>query len=111
MSTTRGYRLIVPDWSRFSEDYADGEDLEKDKHADLVSGLERYFEAKGYSADISQLARLPAPRLVDSLAMAIPFSNQEKQLLLETVETSARIEAFRSLIDGEFDVPDSVTRH
>jgi Lon protease-like protein len=23
LSTTRGYRMIVPDWSRFSEDYAD----------------------------------------------------------------------------------------
>ena len=76
----------------------------------LRRGVDRLSQGEKQRVAICR-ALLPAPRLVDSLTMAIPFSNQEKQLLLETVDASARIDAFKSLIDGEFDLPDSVTRH
>lgn len=43
--------------------------------------------------------------------MALPFSNHEKQMLLETVDAETRLESFVALVDGEFEVPDSATRH
>ena len=77
----------------------------------LIESLKRFFDDKGYEADMGMLERLPTVRLVDSLTMALPFSNQEKQMLLETVTADERLSRFISLVEGEFEVPDSVTRH
>ena len=111
LSTTRGYRLIVPDWSRFAGDYVDHGELFESRHRELVETLKRYFEIKGYEADLEMLGRLPATRLADSLAMALPFSAREKQVLLETVDAETRLANFIALVGGEFDVPDTATRH
>ena len=111
LSTTRGYRLIVPDWSRFADDYIDHTEQLQGDHERLMQTLEHFFDAKGYEADLAMLKQLSAARLVDSLAMALPFDTAEKQMLLETVEPEQRLSNFIALIDGDFDVPDSVTRH
>lgn len=111
MSTTRGYRLTVPDWSRFSEDYVDHLGALEDRHALLMATLQAYFDARGLDADMIKLERLPVMRLVDSLSMVLPFEISEKQLLLETVDTEARYTSFMALLEGEFEVPDSATRH
>ena len=111
LPTTRGYRLIVPDWSRFADDYVDHADLVQGDHERLMQTLERFFDLKGYEADLAMLKQLSVARLVDSLTMALPFDAAEKQMLLETVEPEQRLTNFIALIDGEFDVPDSVTRH
>ena len=57
------------------------------------------------------LKQLSVARLVDILTMALPFDAAEKQMLLETVEPEQRLANFIAPIDGDFDVPDSVTRH
>ena len=111
LSTTRGYRMIVPDWSRFSEDYADASGALEGKHAQLMETLRGYFEVKGFETDMEMLERLPVTRLVDSLTMALPFDIGEKQMLLETVAAEDRCDKFIGLIGGDFDIPDSATRH
>lgn len=111
LSTTRGYRLVVPDWSRFADDYVDHTEQLEGEHERLMQTLERFFDVKGYEADLAMLKQLSVARLVDSLTMALPFDAAEKQMLLETVEPEQRLTNFIALIDGDFDVPDSVTRH
>lgn len=111
LSTTRGYRLIVPDWSRFSEDYADQGGLLEDRHAQLLATLRGFFDVKGFETDMEMLERLPVMRLVDSLTMALPFDIGEKQMLLETVDAETRLANFIGLIEGEYEIPDSATRH
>jgi len=111
LSTTRGYRLIVPDWSRFADDYVDHTEQLQGDHERLMQTLEHFFDVKGYEADLAMLKQLSVARLVDSLTMALPFDAAEKQMLLETVEPELRLANFIALIDGDFDVPDSVTRH
>ena len=111
LSTTRGYRLIVPDWDRFSGDYADNDDRVQHRHGQLIEALTRFFDVKNYEADMPMLERLPTVRLVDSLTIGLPFSEAEKQMLLETVDPEARVHSFIALIDGELDIPESVTRH
>ena len=80
-------------------------------HERLMQTLERFFDLKGYETDLAMLKQLSVARLVDSLTMALPFDAAEKQMLLETVEPEQRLANFIALIDGDFDVPDSVTRH
>lgn len=111
LSTTRGYRMVQPDWSRFSGDYDANEDLLEARRPKLVASLEAYFRRKGFDTDMEKLARLPAMRLVDSLTMALPFEAAEKQMLLESVSAETRCDNFLDLIGGQFEIPDTATRH
>ena len=111
LSTTRGYRLIVPNWSRFSIDYEDHEGLLGGEHDRLIRTLKSYFEVKGLEAEWTMLERLPTVRLMNSLSMALPFSEQDKQVLLETVEPAERLFTFTSLLESELHTPRLVTRH
>ena len=111
LPTTRGYRLIVPNWSRFSDDYTDQEGQLPDEHDRLIRMLKRYFELKGLEADWNMLERLSTVRLMNSLSMALPISEQDKQMLLETVEAAQRLRTFTSLLGSGFKAPGSVTRH
>jgi hypothetical protein len=116
LSTTRGYRLIVPDWSRFAGDYSEGDYSEPGtgRHSDherMTRTLRRYFEAKQLDVDWPMLDRLSSVRLMNSLSMALPLSVQEKQMLLETVDPAQRLTAFIAMLEGELERPDTATRH
>ena len=111
LPTTRGYRLIVPDWSRFSDDYTNHEDQLRAEHDHLIRVLKHYFDDKGLQADWSMLERLSTEGLMNSLSMALPISEQDKQELLETVEPAQRLHSFTSLLGDGFKAPGSVTRH
>jgi hypothetical protein len=43
--------------------------------------------------------------------MVLPLTPQDKQMLLETVEPEKRLANFIALIDGDFAIPESTTRH
>jgi len=111
LSTTRGYHLIVPNWSRFSIDYDDHDGLLGGEHDRLIRTLKSYFEVKGLETEWTMLERLPTVRLMNSLSMALPFSEQDKQVLLETVEPAERLFTFTSLLESELHTPRLVTRH
>jgi len=111
LSTTRGYRLIVPDWSRFSGDYNDQEDQLQGEHDRLLKVLKQYFQVTGLEADWSMLKRLSTVRLMNSLSIALPFSEQDKQVLLETIQPAERLHVFMSLLRSGLQETGSVTRH
>ena len=111
LSTTRGYRMVLPDWSRFASDYQDHNESLKPRQPHLVADVKRYFERRGFETDMEKLERLPIMRLVDSLTMALPFEPGEKQMLLESVDAEQRLDNFLALIQGEFEIPDAATRH
>jgi len=108
---TRGYRLVIPDWSRFADDYADHDGDLRNEHDLLVNTLHRYFEAKQLEVDWSMLERLPTVQLMNSLSMALPLSEQTRQVLLETVQPAERLSTFTAMLDSELDAPESFTRH
>ena len=111
LPTTRGYRLIVPDWSRFDGDYIEAEGGRHAAHEHMIRAVKRYFEAKQLDVDWPMLERLSSVRLMNSLSMALPLSVQEKQMLLETVEPGQRLNAFIALLESELERPESATRH
>jgi Lon protease-like protein len=111
LPTTRGYRLIVPDWSRYAGDYEEQDGGRHAEHERLLRAVRRYFEAKQLEVDWPVLERLPSVRLMNSLGMALPLGTQEKQMLLETVESGQRLSAFIALLESELERPESVTRH
>ena len=109
--TTRGYRLIAPDWSRFRDDYAEHNHVLRDQQGLLIRTLKRYFEAKQLKVDWNMLEGFPTVGLVNSLGMALPLSEQHKQALLETVDSAERLHIFTEMLDSELRPPGSVTRH
>jgi Lon protease-like protein len=111
LPTTRSYRLIVPDWSRFACDYTDPEDRLQGERQRLMTSLQDYLDAHELEADLPMFDRLPIGRLIDALVMALPLTEQQKQMLLETVEPENRLANFIGLIDSDGEVPDSATRH
>jgi Lon protease-like protein len=111
LTTTRGYRLIVPDWSRFSVDYADHEGKLHAKRDLLMRTLRRYFESNALEVDWPMLERLSMVRLVNSLSMALPLSDREKQLLLESVDPMERLYTFIAQLGSVLDGPESLARH
>ena len=111
LPTIRGYRLVVPNWSRFACDYDHPEASLQAEQPQLMSSLEHYLKAREMEADLASFQKMPVVNLVDALAMALPFSNQEKQMLLESVEPEQRLVNFLALIHGDTEVSDSMTRH
>ena len=111
LSTTRGYRLIVPDWSRFSGDYNNHADQLHGEHDHLLRILKCYFDDKGLQTDWTMLETLSTERLMNTLSMALPISETDKQVLLETVEPARRLQTFTSLLGGGLQAPGSMTRH
>src|SRR3546814_4548238 len=94
MATTRGYRRVTADWSRFA---ADLEATELDAAGDLaldrprlLERLRRYLEAAGIAAEWRTIEATPDARLVTTLAMICPFAANEKQALLEAGSLAER---------------------
>jgi Lon protease-like protein len=111
LPTIRGYRLIVPNWSRFVDDYTHHEGRLNGARDRLLRMLKRFFEVEGLEADWNLFERLSTVRLMNSLSMALPFSVHDKQKLLETVEHAERLSIFIALLANRLQTSDSVIRH
>ena len=111
LPTTRGYRLVAPDWSRFACDYDHPQTSLESEQPQLMASLEQYLKAHELEGDLQSFQEVSVLNLVDALTMALPFTRQEKQMLLETVEPEKRLASFMALIYEDPEVPDSVTRH
>ena len=109
--TTRGYRLIMPEWSRFGDDYADHESVLQTQHDLLLHTLRRYFDTRQLEVDWSLLERLPTIRLMYSMCMALPLGEQDKQVMLETIGPAEQLNTFIAMLEGKLDESETVTRH
>jgi Lon protease-like protein len=111
LPTTRGYRLITPQWSRFADDYSDHEGILSTSHDLLIQTLKAYFQSKGLEVDWAMLERLSTVRLINSMSMALPLSEADKQVLLETVQPLEHLQTFIAILENDSRSPDAITRH
>ncbi len=99
------FRLVVPDWQRWRADMVeDNQNVDRDR---MVVALKPYFDRHGINADSEILTSAPIEHLVNSLAMACPFTPRERQALLEAVRTRDRAEILTALV--EMSVAASIT--
>ena len=94
---TNPFRLVVPDWQRWRGDL-----VEDDKHVDrdrMVAALKPFFDRQGINADSEILTSAPIEHLVNSLAMACPFTPRERQAMLEAATTRERAEVLTALVE------------
>lgn len=93
-----GYRVVVPDWSKYEDDDPGGKCLEIDKSR-LYPMLESYLVKSGLECDWHLIEQAPDHKLIDALAMICPLDYREKQALLEADCCQARAEMFIKMID------------
>jgi len=103
------YRQVQADFAPFEVDLqadAEGEEFERSPFLGL---LRRYLDQRGLGVEWEVVNAAPAPALINSLCMALPFSTLEKQALLEADDLESRREVLTALLeidsvwDGEED--------
>jgi uncharacterized protein len=91
------FRRVVPDWQRWRNDLIEDEkDVDRTR---MVAALAPFFERHGIAADSDVLSSAPIEHLVNSLAMACPFTPREKQALLEAERTAERAKILTALVE------------
>lgn len=111
LSSTRGYRVVAPEWHRFASDYEFASlDEERDKPTFFAS-LDAYLEANDLEMNRDALEELPFAQVLNVLTTLLPIPHQDKQTILETVPFSERYLLLSSSIERMSSGGDSHLRH
>ncbi|MGE4483188.1 LON peptidase substrate-binding domain-containing protein [Acidocella sp.] len=95
----RGYRRVRAGLAGFAADLRGGDEALPFPRQLLLDALARYFAAASVEANWEAIGEMSDPALVTSLCMACPFTNEEKQALLEARDLTRRAEALRALLE------------
>ena len=107
LTTTRGYRLVIPAWDKFEIDYDLSSELNGPNKA-FVNTLKHYFSNTQFELDWQAMENLNQGDLFNSLFYFIDLSSADKQMLLEIDTTEKRIKALTALLSNK---DESVIRH
>ena len=91
ISTDKKYRSVEVDYKNYLSDLSD--DKEKLNFSDLeliFKDLKSLFEKKGFIINWKALEKQSLNETINALAMASPFSLEEKQILLEAQDIDVR---------------------
>ena len=91
IETTNKFREFEVDFSNFTHDL--NEEKEEIKFSDLeliFKNLKSLFKKRGYIINWNQLEKQSLDETINALAMASPFSLEEKQILLEAESLDKR---------------------
>ena len=109
ITTTRGYRLIIPDWSKFTIDYEEQQQPDSQSTLSFNGMVRSYFKQNNMDADWGLLVRLSVEELVNSLINYLPLSIEDKQMLIETDTLVNRITVFTAILES--DATESGVKH
>ena len=91
IESEKKYRLINVDYNKFSEDINDKKEYLQFSDLELIfKDIKSLFDKRGYIVNWKALEQQSLDETINALAMASPFSLEEKQILLETKNLSAR---------------------
>jgi Lon protease-like protein len=108
LETRTPYRQVRADFRRYETDLAADEACLEFERAPFLALLRRYLDNRSLGVEWEVVNAAPAPALINSLSMALPFTTVEKQALLEARDLEARRLALTALleIDGAGGVDD-----
>ncbi len=95
------YRIVRADWAAFAQDLATQAAVDETVRASLVAALHAYLDRSGLKADWSAVEEAPVDSLINSLSAGCPFTNPEKQALLEARTLEDRCAALITLLQME----------
>ncbi len=94
----RGFRSVRASFARWAGDLAPSPPVGLDR-APLLDALRRYFRARGLDANWDAVEQMEDDQLVDTLCVACPFSDGEKQALLESPDPMSRARDLTTLLE------------
>ncbi len=91
IETAKKYRVYEVDFKRFNHDLDDKKEQLKFSDLELIfKDLKTLFEKRGFIINWKELEKQSLDETINALAMASPFSLEEKQILLEAENLSIR---------------------
>ena len=91
LKTDSKYRMCEVDYEAYSDDFnKKKEDLNFSDLELIFKDLKSLFEKKGFIINWKALEKQSLDETINALAMASPFSLEEKQVLLETISLNVR---------------------
>ena len=91
LETERLYRKFRVDFKDFLYDLDEKNEEIKFSDLELIfKNLKSLFVKQGYKIDWNELKKQSLNQTINTLAMASPFSLEEKQVLLETINLNER---------------------
>ena len=89
--TEKKYRILEVSYQNFSQDLIDNKEEIKFSDLELIfKDLKSLFEKKGFIINWKALEKQSLDETINALAMASPFSLEEKQVLLEAENLDVR---------------------
>ncbi len=101
ITSMRGYRIVVPDWSQYKHDYDEAEELSQEKVLQLNGALRQYFTYKKIDVNWESFSDIPTEDLLNNLIEQLPFTSQHKQILIEAFDLEIRLKSFCALLETE----------
>ena len=98
--TIRGYRMVIPDWSKFAHDYTP--EVNDDPQTRLIfhKALRQHFDEHKIDTNLDSLSKLNLNQLMTSLFSYLPLSSEDRQLLIETEKLDEQLMAFAAILSG-----------
>ena len=105
INTKKVYREYEVDYSDFLNDLENKVSERENYHLkNIINKIKTYFEKKNYMIQIKELEKLNCDQLISTISMISPFSSEEKQKIIETVNIEEKIKVFEEIIN--FDLLD-----
>lgn len=95
------YRIVKADWDAFADDLNPKGGVDESVRSRLLAALHAYIETSGLKADWGAVDEAPVDTLINSLSAGCPFTNPEKQALLEARTLEERCAALITLLQME----------
>ena len=96
----KSYRNFEVDYSEFINDLNEKnhKEINYDKK-NLLNKIKIFFQKIGYPIESNEIAKLNLDQLVNTVSMISPFSVEEKQKLIETVNIKDKIKTLDEIIN------------
>ena len=93
------YRTFNVDFSLYKNDFSDNKITKEDINLGAIfKNLKSLFKKQGYVINWKDLEKQSVDQTINTLAMASPFSLEEKQILLETLTINNRKEKLEEIL-------------
>ncbi len=96
LDTTTSYRQIIPDFENFNTDLED-QNVESIDREKLLGLIKKYLEHRNMLTDWDIIQQTPTEQLINYSGVLVPFTPEEKQLLLESTTIDERCSALEAL--------------
>ena len=111
MDTEKKYRVLNVDYENFIQDLnSEKEDLKFSDLELIFKDLKTLFEKRGFIINWKALQKQSLDETINALAMASPFSLEEKQILLEAKNLDIRKNKIAEILSTyTYDIYDNTT--